>query len=339
MSATLPDWVPRNVDERIDHQGCKDKLASCVAQISYQTDQFKEHPDLELELLANRPGMTALMLASFNGEVELARALLQRGASIGLVNHYGRTALIMAAMAGRADVVELLLSIDCPIDAVDAWERDALAWAHGRGHERIATILSSKAEAQKALHLERLARVAPSSKKGTAGQRPQVRRKGAALGGTAAKSSTAAGLAVSGAPRKTTAQRAPMAGGRIRGAAAHAWEVLILTPSLAPSLSCFLLLIVALTMFYLTVLIAVTRPRYFRPEERRGRWLGPIASHPIHHTLYHPRHHSRRLLALVEWHRSRARARAAAHTYGILLAASQRTARLIVSCTRRWCQA
>jgi hypothetical protein len=96
----------------------------CLGSQMYQGDQFKEAPDRTLELIANQPGLTALMHCAMIGDVTAARRLLQAGASVGLVNVYGRNALIMAAMSGEEGIVRLLLSVDAPIDAVDAWDRD-----------------------------------------------------------------------------------------------------------------------------------------------------------------------------------------------------------------------
>ena len=115
---------PKNVDARIETQhqrNCCGRLVIAVAQIMYRP---LEPPDYALERVANELGLTALMAASIDGDVAMAHKLLQRGASVGLVNHYGRNALILAAMAGQHDVVRLLLSVDAPIDAVDAWDRD-----------------------------------------------------------------------------------------------------------------------------------------------------------------------------------------------------------------------
>lgn len=61
-------------------------------------------PDATLELNANMPGMTALMLAAMVGHTRAVRSLLQRGASPALVNAYGRTPLMLAAMSGHEEV-------------------------------------------------------------------------------------------------------------------------------------------------------------------------------------------------------------------------------------------
>ena len=125
----INERFPMDVDERIEtiqQSHCFGQMFVTLAQSMYQNDQFRGTPDQTLELIANQPGLTALMLAALQGDVTAARKLLRRGASVGLVNCYGRNALIMAAMAGRAEVVELLLSVDAAIDAVDAWDRNGM---------------------------------------------------------------------------------------------------------------------------------------------------------------------------------------------------------------------
>ena len=102
-------------------------------------------PDPTLELVANSPGLTVLMLAAFCGAVSAARVLLERGASISLVNAYGRTPLMFAAMAGHEEMVSLLLSVGAAPDGVDAWGRDAATWAEIRGYPHIQRLINTAA--------------------------------------------------------------------------------------------------------------------------------------------------------------------------------------------------
>ena len=143
---------PEQVDERIDAsvvQSCTGKFAIGVAQALYAGDQYAESPDPSLELAANQPGLTALMLAAMMGDCNAARLLLRRGASVGLVNCYGRTALMLACMRGHEEMVKLLLSVDVPTDVVDSTGRDALAWAEARQHKRIAIQVRAAAHARR----------------------------------------------------------------------------------------------------------------------------------------------------------------------------------------------
>lgn len=158
--AKVSKTFPREVDARLETEQmslCLGRMFICMAQTLYQADQFKDAPDHTLELVANQPGLTCLMLASLEGDIGAARVLLERGASVGLVNCYGRNALIMAAMSGNTEVVELLLQVDAPIDAVDAWDRDALSWARHRQHQIITRLLQQKADAQRDRQMARLA--------------------------------------------------------------------------------------------------------------------------------------------------------------------------------------
>ena len=91
-----------------------------ACHVCAQVYQFNDNPGEGVELSANHPGITPLMLAASEGDIAAARLLLRRGASIGLVNCYGRTALMMAAMGGHTPMVRLLLSLGAAVDIFDA---------------------------------------------------------------------------------------------------------------------------------------------------------------------------------------------------------------------------
>ena len=143
------DQFPHNVDQRLDTvQGCFSKVHLSLVQALYGGGQYKE-PELKFELVANMPGMTALMLAAYLGDVPAARLLLRRGASVGLVNCYGRTSLMLACMRGHEEIVKLLLSVDVPTDVVDTSGRDSITWADERGHTRVAILVRAAAHARR----------------------------------------------------------------------------------------------------------------------------------------------------------------------------------------------
>ena len=157
--AMVSETFPHDVDQRIDKillESCTTRWSVGYAQFWYGSNQFREGYDKDLELVANSIGITALMLAAMEGNVDAARILLRRGASVGLVNCYGRTAIILAAMAGHVEMVKLLLSVDAPIDISDAFGRDALAWAEARGHKHVAILVRKHAHERRDWRMEML---------------------------------------------------------------------------------------------------------------------------------------------------------------------------------------
>jgi len=80
-----------------------------------------------------RDGMTALMFAAGDGEVEIVAALLGRGANVNARRGEGDTALLGAAAEGHEAIVEQLLDAGPDANAVT----DALSWAVRWGHEAV----------------------------------------------------------------------------------------------------------------------------------------------------------------------------------------------------------
>ena len=116
---------------------------------SLQVYSINERAGEAIELAANHPGLTPLMLAALEGDVPAARMLLQRGASVGLTNCYGRTALMMAAATGHLPMIRLLLSVGAATEIVDAWQRTAAGWARARGHLHLVPLLEGAAVEQR----------------------------------------------------------------------------------------------------------------------------------------------------------------------------------------------
>ena len=64
-------------------------------------------------------GRTAMMAASFNGNIRVVRALLAYGADVNVADNMGSTALMDAVIFGSEELVKLLLTAGANVDAVD----------------------------------------------------------------------------------------------------------------------------------------------------------------------------------------------------------------------------
>ena len=80
---------------------------------------------------------TALMLASRNGHMEIARLLLDAGAEPNLWDCDGETALMCASSRGHVEIVRLLLDAGADKNFPDEYERTALMHASRNGHIEI----------------------------------------------------------------------------------------------------------------------------------------------------------------------------------------------------------
>jgi uncharacterized protein len=79
--------------------------------------------------LANERGDTLLMLASYNGHLEAAQALLDHGADPERVNDRGQTPLSGAAYKGDLTLARLLLDAGARVDGAGPDGRTALMFA------------------------------------------------------------------------------------------------------------------------------------------------------------------------------------------------------------------
>jgi ankyrin repeat protein len=57
-----------------------------------------------------KEGWTALTIASWNGDKEMVKLLIENGADMSMKNKYGKTALMLALEGEHKEVVELLKS-------------------------------------------------------------------------------------------------------------------------------------------------------------------------------------------------------------------------------------
>ncbi|NKD55635.1 MULTISPECIES: ankyrin repeat domain-containing protein [unclassified Haematospirillum] len=126
LGGTSPDTLSRNREPLIvlatrrDLDAAVDLLLKHKARIN-ATDSF---------------GNTALMWAADQGNLTLAKKLLDAGANPDLQNRQGMSALMRAARRGNAPVVELLLQRGVDTGMTDYTGRDALDMARESGNTR-----------------------------------------------------------------------------------------------------------------------------------------------------------------------------------------------------------
>lgn len=98
------------------------------------------------EVTGNYQGWTALMIASYRGELEKVKWLLEAQAAVNLQNFDGVTPLGFAASKGHLEVVNLLLSAGADVDSQSNNGETALTFAAKLGDcEMIRTLLEAKA--------------------------------------------------------------------------------------------------------------------------------------------------------------------------------------------------
>jgi ankyrin repeat protein len=79
-------------------------------------------------------GATALLWASYNGDVDLVKRLIAAGADVNATNDFGAFALSEAAMTGSAPIIEALLKGGANVEATNKEGETALLEAARSGH-------------------------------------------------------------------------------------------------------------------------------------------------------------------------------------------------------------
>ncbi len=90
-----------------------------------------------------KDGDTALMIACEKGYPEIAKLLIQEGASVHTKVKKDQTALIYASQEGHADIVEMLINAGAKVDEKAYYGETALMYACKNGHIGVAQILLS----------------------------------------------------------------------------------------------------------------------------------------------------------------------------------------------------
>ncbi|SRR6266446_2273585 len=93
--------------------------------------------------LADAKGNSLLMLASYNGNVETTRVLLQAGADADRRNDRGQTPLGGAAFKGSEEIVTLLLEHGADIDADNGGGMTPLMFAAMFGRTKVVELLNT----------------------------------------------------------------------------------------------------------------------------------------------------------------------------------------------------
>jgi ankyrin repeat protein len=91
-----------------------------------------------------KEGMTALAYAALQGNTEIVRLLLSKGADANRADKYGQTPLMLAAWKGDLESVNLLLNRHADLTAIDNSGRTALVWAQIEGHADVEELLASR---------------------------------------------------------------------------------------------------------------------------------------------------------------------------------------------------
>ena len=113
--------------------------------VSYQIGVNGDiHVTISTPVFGSEPqeaGMSVLSYAAMQGNKEIVRLLLDRGADPSQKDKYGQTPLILAAWQGDVGVVKLLLDKGVDRTVKDQAGKDALKWAQEEGNTSVVDLL------------------------------------------------------------------------------------------------------------------------------------------------------------------------------------------------------
>jgi ankyrin repeat protein len=90
----------------------------------------------------DQEGRTALMYASFSGYADIIKILIEKDADVNLCDNYGRTALMMASSGPYPEAVKVLLDNRADPDIADSGEHfTALMYASAEGQTEVVKLL------------------------------------------------------------------------------------------------------------------------------------------------------------------------------------------------------
>ena len=112
-------------------------LFVAIREKSYKvTDLLIASKSIDVNL-TNKSGETPLMIASIDGELEVDKLLVQKGAE---VNRIGWTPLHWAAEDGHKAVAALLLANKAYVNAKERFDYTPLHWAARRGYKDVVEL-------------------------------------------------------------------------------------------------------------------------------------------------------------------------------------------------------
>jgi uncharacterized protein len=88
--------------------------------IEHQADVNAVNNNARSVLIA---GVTAFILTSLNGHIDIVRVLLENQANVNAINNDGFTVLMIASQNGPIDIVRVLLEHQADVNAVKRVER------------------------------------------------------------------------------------------------------------------------------------------------------------------------------------------------------------------------
>jgi ankyrin repeat protein len=117
-------------------------MASFIGDIDIVNALLSKDANLDA---ANDEGVTAVMYAASAGHTPIIRALLDKGAAIDAADHAGLTALMLAANNGHADTARALLEAGADLAARSGTGATARDLAAANGYSDIADLLQNNA--------------------------------------------------------------------------------------------------------------------------------------------------------------------------------------------------
>lgn len=123
--------------------GLEEQLFLAAAKGNLETIKSAVKGGASPDCTDKESGMTPLMVAARDGQLEAVVMLMYLGAKIDARDNKGRTALMLACEQGHQAVASALVEAKAALNATDKSGRSAMWYAERNGHEEIAGLLMS----------------------------------------------------------------------------------------------------------------------------------------------------------------------------------------------------
>ncbi|GMI14656.1 hypothetical protein TrLO_g7180 [Triparma laevis f. longispina] len=135
--------------EEADAELLKLEGGECADSEKYDKDKLSTALSWRGKHMSNEK-CTRLHVAAYQGKVQEAKWLIQKGALVEALNEFNRTPIHWAARQGQFEIVKMLMDAGCKVDMKSQYDYTPMITAAWQGHPKVTELLIKGTETDKA---------------------------------------------------------------------------------------------------------------------------------------------------------------------------------------------